>query len=100
MSLSVIIGLLCIQVQEVVGVMRNNIDKVLERDSKLNDLDYRQTQICLKLNLEKKTISQSFQPPGYECRVPAVLQEIEEKILVAVRLKIFISMNLKLFLET
>ena len=29
------------QVQEVVGVMRNNIDKVLERDSKLNDLDYR-----------------------------------------------------------
>ena len=33
------------QVQEVVGVMRNNIDKVLERDSKLNDLDYRQTEI-------------------------------------------------------
>ena len=29
------------QVNEVVGVMRNNIDKVLERDSKLNDLDYR-----------------------------------------------------------
>ena len=29
------------QVQDVVGVMRNNIDKVLERDSKLNDLDHR-----------------------------------------------------------
>merc|ERR1711990_507590 len=29
------------QVQEVVGVMRNNIDKVLERDSKLSDLDNR-----------------------------------------------------------
>ena len=29
------------KVNEVVGVMRNNIDKVLERDSKLNDLDYR-----------------------------------------------------------
>ena len=44
-SLSVINGFSCIQVQEVVGVMRNNIDKVLERDSKLNDLDYRQTEI-------------------------------------------------------
>ena len=30
-----------VQVQEVVGVMRNNIDKVLERDSKLSDLDNR-----------------------------------------------------------
>ena len=30
-----------VQVQEVVGVMRNNIDRVLERDNKLNDLDYR-----------------------------------------------------------
>merc|ERR1712126_751108 len=29
------------QVQEVVGVMRNNTDKVLERDSKLSDLDNR-----------------------------------------------------------
>merc|ERR1712112_770256 len=29
------------QVQDVVGVMRNNIDKVLERDSKLSDLDNR-----------------------------------------------------------
>merc|ERR1712126_52622 len=29
------------QGQEVVGVMRNNIDKVLERDSKLSDLDTR-----------------------------------------------------------
>merc|ERR1712037_26956 len=29
------------QAQEVVGVMRNNIDKVLERDSKLSDLDNR-----------------------------------------------------------
>merc|ERR1712032_73937 len=29
------------QVQEVVGIMRNNIDKVLERDSKLHDLDNR-----------------------------------------------------------
>merc|ERR1712037_725208 len=33
------------QVQEVVGVMRNNIDKVLERDSKLNDLDYRASNL-------------------------------------------------------
>merc|ERR1712088_555769 len=29
------------QVQEVVGVMKNNIGKVLERDSKLSDLDKR-----------------------------------------------------------
>ena len=43
--ISAITGLLCLQVQEVVGVMRNNIDKVLERDSKLNDLDYRQTDL-------------------------------------------------------
>ena len=48
MSLSVIIGFLCFQVQEVVGVMRNNIDKVLERDSKLNDLDYRQTDLKIQ----------------------------------------------------
>ena len=34
-----------VQVQEVVGVMRNNIDKVLERDSKLNDLDYRASNL-------------------------------------------------------
>merc|ERR1739838_240654 len=33
------------QVNEVVGVMRNNIDKVLERDSKLNDLDYRASNL-------------------------------------------------------
>merc|ERR1711942_433752 len=32
-------------VNEVVGVMRNNIDKVLERDSKLNDLDYRASNL-------------------------------------------------------
>ena len=37
--------MVCLQVQEVVGVMRNNIDKVLERDSKLNDLDYRQIDL-------------------------------------------------------
>ena len=30
-----------LQVQEVVGVMRNNIDRVLERDTKLHDLDHR-----------------------------------------------------------
>ena len=34
-----------VQVQEVVGVMRNNIDKVLERDTKLNDLDYRASNL-------------------------------------------------------
>merc|ERR1711872_650194 len=33
------------QVQEVVGVMRNNIDKVLERDSKLSDLDNRASNL-------------------------------------------------------
>merc|ERR1712018_789371 len=33
------------QVQEVVGVMRNNIDKVLERDAKLNDLDFRASNL-------------------------------------------------------
>ena len=43
--------LLCLQVQEVVGVMRNNIDKVLERDSKLNDLDYRQTDLELRFRI-------------------------------------------------
>ena len=47
----VIIGILCIQVQEVVGVMRNNIDKVLERDSKLNDLDYRQTDLEFRFRI-------------------------------------------------
>ena len=51
MFLSEIIGFLCIQVQEVVGVMRNNIDKVLERDSKLNDLDYRQTDLEFRLRV-------------------------------------------------
>ncbi|XP_023336107.1 synaptobrevin [Eurytemora carolleeae] len=29
------------EVKDVVGVMKNNIDKVLERDSKLHDLDDR-----------------------------------------------------------
>lgn len=29
------------QVDEVVGIMRNNVDKVLERDSKLSELDER-----------------------------------------------------------
>ncbi|BES92618.1 Synaptobrevin [Nesidiocoris tenuis] len=29
------------QVDEVVGIMRNNIDKVLERDTKLSELDDR-----------------------------------------------------------
>jgi hypothetical protein len=29
------------QVKDVVGVMKNNVDKVLERDSKLSDLDSR-----------------------------------------------------------
>merc|ERR1712127_616303 len=33
------------QVQQVVGVMRNNIDKVLERDSKLSDLDNRASNL-------------------------------------------------------
>merc|ERR1711872_484916 len=33
------------QVQEVVGVMRNNIDKVLEWDSKLSDLDNRASNL-------------------------------------------------------
>ena len=46
-------GLLRIQVQEVVGVMRNNIDKVLERDSKLNDLDYRQTNLEFRFRIQK-----------------------------------------------
>ena len=49
--ISVITGLLCLQVQEVVGVMRNNIDKVLERDSKLNDLDYRQTDLEFRFRI-------------------------------------------------
>ena len=81
--------------------MRNNIDKVLERDSKLNDLDYRYAEILSRIYLIFENISQSFQPPGYECRLPAILSEIEEKILVAVSLEILeiFSMNLNLFIE-
>lgn len=33
------------QVDEVVDIMRNNVEKVLERDSKLNELDDRATSL-------------------------------------------------------
>merc|ERR1712002_1139947 len=39
------------QVQEVVGVMRNNIDKVLERDTKLSDLDNRASNLEASSNM-------------------------------------------------
>merc|ERR1712037_478311 len=39
------------QVNEVVGVMRNNIDKVLERDSKLGDIDARASNLEASSNM-------------------------------------------------
>jgi hypothetical protein len=33
------------QVKDVVGVMKNNVEKVLERDNKLSDLDTRNQDI-------------------------------------------------------
>ena len=36
----------CVQVQAVVGVMKDNLEKVLERDSKLSDLDTRYCVHC------------------------------------------------------
>ncbi|OQR69237.1 Vesicle-associated membrane protein 1 [Tropilaelaps mercedesae] len=33
------------QVDDVVDIMRNNLDKVMERDAKLSDLDERATQL-------------------------------------------------------
>lgn len=34
------------QVDEVVGIMRTNVEKVLERDTKLSELVSRSTSIC------------------------------------------------------
>jgi hypothetical protein len=34
-------------VKDVVGVMKNNVEKVLERDNKLSDLDTRNQDIYL-----------------------------------------------------
>jgi len=44
------------QVDEVVGIMRNNVEKVLERDSKLSELDERADAYKMELHSLKNKL--------------------------------------------
>merc|ERR1711970_1538840 len=78
------------QVNEVVGVMRNNIDKVLERDAKLNDLDYRAS------NLEAS--SSMFQQSSKRLRKKYWWQNLKMKIwLGACGIIIFIAIVVAIY---
>ena len=66
--------------------MRNNIDKVLERDSKLNDLDYRLLEVGNLLIVHSYIIfyRKGKQFTGHKCSVSTIFQKIKKEILVAV----------------
>merc|ERR1712032_622407 len=73
------------QVQEVVGVMRNNIDKVLERDSKLHDLDNRASTL--------EASSSMFQQSSRRLRMKMWLGGCSIVILIVLVLIIYFSVK-------
>ena len=70
------------QVQEVVGVMRNNIDRVLERDNKLNDLDYRASNL--------QAHSQVFQQSSRRLKKKYWWQNVKMMICIGVTVTVLI----------
>ena len=73
------------QVGEVVDVMRVNVEKVLERDSKLSDLNSRADHLQAGANQFQTQVRNHIYPTAFLLIVSSIPQgnQIEEEILVA-----------------